>query len=67
MGSVDNERRFSRMNNSVTTIRSRIEDAHLNVCVRVASAKSHMNYKTFPFERAIKLWSEKKDRRLTGC
>ena len=53
-GSVDNERRFSSMNNIKTNLRCRLQDEHLNVCMRIAA--SPFTYKTFPFDAAYRAW-----------
>ena len=53
-GSVDNERRFSSMNNIKSKLRSRLKPPHLNTwCI----ASSPFSYYTFPFDAAFDAWS----------
>jgi hypothetical protein len=61
---VSNERKFSLMNLIKTKPRSRLEEAHLNVCVRVSSAaREGITYKEFDFKKALGLWLASKERR----
>lgn len=54
-GSVDNERRFSSMNNIKSKLRNRLKPPHLNACLRIAS--SPFSYDTFPFAAAFDAWN----------
>ncbi|GAB4819968.1 hypothetical protein N2152v2_007014 [Parachlorella kessleri] len=56
IGSVQNERSFSRMNLIKTELRNRLEGKHLNVAMRVA--RSRHTAATFPFKRAFSLWKK---------
>ena len=54
-GSVENERRFSAMNNIKTPARNRLDTPHLNACMRVAASPHTLA--DFPFAEAVDLWS----------
>ena len=55
IGSVDNERRFSKVNTIKTKLRSRLEEDHINACVRIAS--SCFTHADVPFDVAYDLWN----------
>jgi hypothetical protein len=61
VGSVENERRFSSMNNIKTKLRNRLGAAHLNACMRIHA--SECSYDTFPFNAAFDRWRQAKPRR----
>jgi hypothetical protein len=61
IGSVDNERRFSRMKLVKTAVRNRLETPHLNTCMQVSS--SHFTQYDYPYRAAHKIWQDAKDRR----
>ena len=54
IGSVANERRFSRMNAVKNTNRNRLGLHHLNSCLRIAD--STHTYLNFPYNRAFDVW-----------
>ncbi|KAL4523095.1 hypothetical protein Ndes2526A_g07807 [Nannochloris sp. 'desiccata'] len=59
-GSVENERRFSSMNLSMTKLRNRLQKQHLNACLRLAStAYTVLN---FNFWLAFVAWKAKERR-----
>jgi hypothetical protein len=62
IGSVDNERRFSLMNDIHTADRNRLQPEHLNDCMRIAAAKHH-TFLTLDMQNAHRMWSEEKQRR----
>ncbi|KAL4523100.1 hypothetical protein Ndes2526A_g07811 [Nannochloris sp. 'desiccata'] len=60
-GSVANERRFSGMNLDLTALRNRLEEMHLNTCMRLAATA--YNVENFPYQEACECWLEEKERR----
>jgi hAT family C-terminal dimerisation region len=60
-GSVENERRFSGMNLTVTDLRSRLETEHVNVQLRIAT--STFTVKDYPYDECFDHWWAAKDRR----
>lgn len=62
-GSVENERTFSSLAFIKNDQRNRLETEHLNVCLRLFSAKSTYTLETFPYERAFEAWSAECERR----
>jgi hypothetical protein len=54
-GSVEEERLFSCMNNIKNAGRNRLEEAHLNACVRM-KCQRFFTLHTFPFAAALKIW-----------
>ena len=59
--SVDNERQFSNMNFVMYARRNALQELHLNACCRVR-ASGHTQ-SSFPFPRALQIWSDAKARR----
>jgi hypothetical protein len=57
IGSVENERDFSKMNLIKTDLRNRLGEKHLNTCMRIAS--SEYSFNTFPYPACFKLWMSK--------
>ena len=62
-GSVENERRFSAMSLTMTKLRNRLKDEHLNTCLRIGATSTTV--KTFKFWDAFTIWSKEKVRRGT--
>jgi hypothetical protein len=62
IGSVDNERRFSRMNLVKTPVRNRLSTVHLDTCMLVSC--SHFTPHTYPYKAAHEIWSEAKACRM---
>jgi hypothetical protein len=54
IGSVENERPFSLMNLVHTTLRNRLDETHLNCCVRVAANKQ--NAHTIDTQAVHNIW-----------
>lgn len=61
IGSVANEKRFSRMNAVKSTSRNSLQLPHLNDCLRIAD--SRYSYNNFPYDRAFEHWWVAKQRR----
>ncbi len=60
-GSVENERRFSSMNLTVTNQRNNLNTEHMNVCLRIkASPFTVLNY---PYDECYEEWWAAKPRR----
>jgi len=53
-GSVENERRFSAMNLTMTKLRNSLQPEHLNTCLRVAATP--YTVESFPFKEAFQQW-----------
>lgn len=63
-GGVEDERTFSSLVFVKNNYRSRLEEAHLNVCLRLFSSKQQgYSLDNFPLMRAYTAWSEAKLRR----
>jgi hypothetical protein len=62
VGSVSNERRFHLMNLIKTPLRNRLQDKHLNTCVRIAASKAYISYKEMDYARVHKHWKRLKAR-----
>ena len=54
IGSVANERRFSRMSIVKSKHRNRLEQKHLNTCLRIAG--SNHTHTNFDYNRAFEIW-----------
>ena len=61
VGSVINERAFSAMNFLKSDLRNRLDELHLNTCMRVKRCR--FDLKSFPIEAAIVGWRQMKERR----
>ena len=64
VGSVQNERRFSLMTAVRSKARNRLQEQHLNVCMRISAAsKQNVTYREFNVAHAVKRWMDKAVRR----
>lgn len=63
LGSVEDERVFSALGFLKSNIRNKL-DKNLENCLRLYTSKYEIN--TFPYERALKLWMKKCQRRGLG-
>lgn len=62
IGSVENERLFSRMALIKTDLRNRMSDEHLDMCLRVATC-TEISYKEFPCDAIVEQFTTRKRRR----
>ena len=58
IGSINCERRFSKLNLVKTKTRNRLHGAHLNTCLTITSSSKSWN--TFPYEAAFGKWYYKR-------
>jgi hypothetical protein len=59
--SVENERRFSAMNLTMTRLRNKLQEDHLNTCLRIAATSCTVS--NFSFWEAFTIWDQERQRR----